>query len=453
MPSVERTIVIIGGDAAGMSAAAKAKRTNPECEVFVFEKGPFVSYAACGLPYLLSGAVRSHHDLLSRTVEQFEQQGVKVQTEAEVVELSPGTRSVTVKDLRGGGSYQQSFDACITATGASTIRPSLPGAGALGVFTLRSLRDALTLREHLERYRPRHATLVGGGYVSMEMAEALRQLRLEITLVEAQGQVMPSLDPPMAALVQRELARHGVRVVLDSPVRRLEVGGNGLVTGVETATEGWRTDLVLFGVGVRPNVALAEACHLPLDATGGIRTNQRMETDRPGLFAAGDCTSATHLLTGKRAYLPLGTTANKQGRVAGENAAGGSARFEGVVGSAVTKVFGLEVARTGLTERDAEELSGSVATAQITESSRARYYPGGSPLAVRLLANRATGKLIGGQVIGDEGAAKRLDVIATALHAEMTADQFARLDLCYAPPFSPVWDPLLIAASELQKDL
>lgn len=450
---MNRTIVVVGGDAAGMSAAAKAKRTDPKSRVLVFERGPFVSYAACGLPYLVSGVVGEPERLLSRSVAEFQQQGIEVHLHCEVTELAAAKRWIGGEDREQGTSFQQPFDACVLATGAEAVRSHLPGDDAPNAFVLRSLADGLRLKDYLGSHSVRHATLVGGGFVSVEMAEALRTLGIAATLVEAQPRILSVMDEPMADLVVAELTRNGVTVIVGNEVQSLQVGNDDRIQGVETPTQGWRTDLVLFGVGVRPNTTLAVQAGLSLDVSGAIRTDRRQETDRPGIYAAGDCTSVRHRLTNRRVYLPLGTTANKQGRVAGENAAGGSAAFGEVVGSMVVKVFGLEVARTGLTEREATESGQETAAVQITASSRAAYYPGAVPLTVRLVAERESGRLLGGQLVGGEGAAIRVNIIAAALHAGLTVAEFAGLDLAYAPPYSPVWDPLLIAANELRKEL
>jgi NADPH-dependent 2,4-dienoyl-CoA reductase/sulfur reductase-like enzyme len=445
-------IVIVGGNAAGMSAAAKAKRTQPDLEITVFEKGRFVSFGACGIPYFLTGAVPRLEDLLARTPEQFAAQGITVRTRHEVTALDLGQHTVTVADREENRTFQVSYDRLLLATGASPRWPDLPDLRGPNVFSLRTLEEALALKTLLDRESPRHATLLGAGYLNLEMAEALRARGLEVTLVEAQKQVMGTLDPEMAALVEEELHRLGVVLRCSQTVQGVETDAAGRVRRVVTAQERWETDLLVVGVGVKPNVALAAAAGIERDGTGAIRTDRRMRTDRFGVYAAGDCVSVPHLVTGQRAYLPLALAANRQGRVAGTNLAGGQAEFHGVVGTAVAKVGDLGVAHTGLSEAQARALFPTVA-AQITASDRARYYPGAAPLTVRLVAERGSGRLLGGQIVGPPSAVKRIDVIAAALHARLTVEDLEAFDLAYAPPLSPVWDPLLIAAQVLLREL
>lgn len=445
-------IVVVGGNAAGMSAAAKAKRTRPDLEITVFEKGRFVSFGACGIPYFLTGAVPRLEDLLARTPEQFAAQGITVRTRHEVTALDLGRRTVMVVDREEDRTFQVPYDRLLLATGARPRWPDLPGLGGPNVFALRTLEEAVALKALLDRERPRHATLLGGGYLNLEMAEALRARGLEVTLVEQQRQVMGALDPEMAALVEEELHRLRVALRCSQTVREVETDAAGRVRRVATDQDRWDTDLLVVGIGVKPNVALAAAAGIERDGTGAIRTDRRMQTDRFGVYAAGDCVSVLHLVTGRRAYLPLALAANRQGRVAGTNLAGGQAEFHGAVGTAAAKVGNLGVAHTGLSEAQAQPLF-SVAAAQITASDRARYYPEAAPLTVRLVAERGSGRLLGGQIIGPPTAVKRIDVVAAALHARWTVEDLEALDLAYAPPLSPAWDPLLIAAQVLLKEL
>lgn len=445
-------IVIVGGDAAGMSAAAKAKRTNPEVDITVFEKGRFVSYAACGIPYFLAGSIPYLENLVARTPEQFAQQGIAVHTRHEVIRLDLGQRTVRVVDRENNRTFTQPYDRLLLATGARPRWPPIAGLQAPNVFVLRHLEEAEALKTFLDAAHPRHATVLGGGFLGLEMAEALRAVGLEVTLVEALPQVMGALDPDMASLVAEELTRLGISLRLQQPVRGVETDPGGKARQVITDQESWETDLIVVGAGVEPNVTLAAEAGIERDSTGAIRTDRRMQTDRFGVFAAGDCVSVPHLVTGQRVYLPLALTANRQGRVAGENLAGGHAEFHGMVGTAVVKVGHLGVAHTGLSETQAQALFQPVAV-QITASDRARYYPGAAPLTVRLVAEKGTGRLLGGQILGAVEAVKRIDVIAAALYARLTVQDLEAFDLAYAPPFSPVWDPLLIAAQVLLKEL
>lgn len=445
-------VVVIGGDAAGMSAASKAKRTKPELEVVVYTKGRYASYAACGIPYYIEGLIPRLENLIARTPEQFARQGIEVFLNHEVTAVDVNRHEVTVWNREERREFTDRYDYLVIATGAQPVLPPIEGVRAENVFVLRDLEDAERLQRFLGEQDSRHATVVGAGYIGLEMAEALRARGLRVTLVEMLPQVFAALDAPMAALVEEELVRQGVEVRTGEALQALEVDGRGWARVVHTASGRWETDLVLLGVGIRPQVALAQAAGIERDATGAIRTNWRMQTNFPHVYAAGDCVSVHHLVSEKRAYIPLGPAANKQGRVAGENIAGGHALFKGVVGTAVAKVFDLEVARTGLNEREAREAGFEPVASQITAQDRAGYYPGATPLQVRLVADRRTGRLLGGQLVGRSGAAQRVNVVAAALHARWGVEEFAQLDLGYAPPFAPVWDPLLIAAQNLLRE-
>lgn len=450
---MSKRLLIVGGDAAGMSAAAKAKRTDPNVSVIVLEKGGAISYAACGIPYFISGVVPEASQLLARTPEQFARQGIQVRLGHEALAVDPARGVVKVRDRQGGREYEEPYDELLIATGAIAVKPPIEGVDAFNAFTIRHYDDGLVLRDFLETHRPRRVTVIGAGYIGVEFAEAFWHLGMEVTVAEMLPQVFTGIDPDMATLVERELKEHGIIVRTGEPVTALERDRDGFVRRVITPSATWETDLVLFGSGVRPNVALAVDAHIPLDETGAIATDERMHTPIEGIWAAGDCTSSLHLVTGKRVYLPLGLTANKQGRVAGENMAGGQATFAGIVGTAVAKVFRLAVTRTGLTEREANREGFNFAAVTITAHDKAHYYPGAAPMTIKLLAEKGTGRLLGGQLVGPIEAAKRIDVLAAALHARMTVDELSHLDLGYAPPFSPVWDPLLIAAQQLRKEI
>lgn len=451
-PRRER-LVVAGGVAAGMSAAARARRLNPDAEIIVYEASGHVTYGACGLPYLISGVVRDPADLVTYTPEYLSsRRHIRALVRHTVLAVDPRLQEVTVRDATGSVS-QVAYDRFILATGGRAARPPIPGADLPGAFTLRTLDDGLAIQEFLRARQPRRAAILGGGYVGLEMAEAFRALGLEVTLIEQLPQVMAALDPELAELVAAEAARHGVQLLLGQSVTALEAnrGAAGLVH--TSAGAAIHADLVLLAAGVQPSAGLAQAAGLALGRTGAVQVNDRMETSDPRIWAAGDVAEVRHIVSGQAAWVPLGTTANKQGRVAGENAVGGSARFPGVVGTAVVKLFDLEVARTGLHLAEAAAAGFQPVAATVRHRSRAGYYPGGAPMTVRLVLDRPTGRVLGGQLVGAEGAARRVDVIAAALHTGMTVEQFAELDLGYAPPFAPVWDPLLLAARQGLKDL
>lgn len=447
---VER-LVVIGGVAAGMSAAAKASRENRGMEVVVYERGGFISYAACGMPYWLAGDVPDFRALIVRTPEQMAKQGVQVHVHHEVTAIDPGVQTVTVRDLEAGREFSQDYDRLVIATGARAALPPFadPAPGLEGVLGLRSLESGLAVRRFLDEHTPRRAVIVGGGYIAVEMAETLHRLGLEITMLIRSGQVLrSSLDDEARAAVEKELARHGVDVVQGTP---LALEGEGRVTAVVADAGTYPCDLVLLGVGARPNVELAHEAGVRLGSTGAIATDERMRTNLPGTYAAGDCAETLHLVTGRQAYLPMGSTANKQGRVAGTNAAGGQATFGGVVGTMIVRCFELGVASTGLTTAEARALGYDVESTIIRARDVSHYFPNAAEMTVKLLADRPSGRLLGGQIVGPVAAAKRIDTLATALHSRMTVADLQRLDLAYAPPFAPVWDPILVAANVAAK--
>jgi NADPH-dependent 2,4-dienoyl-CoA reductase/sulfur reductase-like enzyme len=446
-------LVVIGGCAAGMSAASKARRLNPDLEIVVYERTGFVSYASCGLPYYVSGVIEDHNKLVVRTPAQFAKQGIEVHLHHEVTEVDTENRRVRVANLEDGGSWRESYDKLLMATGGRpTVLPDFSLCDLGGVFVMRAVEDGVAVRDFVQRERPRRAVIIGAGYIGLEMAESFHELGLETTVIGRPPQVLKRFDADIAQLVQDELESKGVRLSLDDEVKALESDAQGRVRQVISSGEVFEADLVLLALGVRPNVALAEAAGVALGETGAIATDSRMRTNLPNVFSAGDCAEAYHQITGRGDYIPLGTTANKQGRVAGTNLGGGHAEFEGIVGTAITKVLDVYAALTGLAEKDARALGYAVQSTRIQTGSRAHYYPGGRPMHVKLVVEEGSGRLLGGQIVGDEGAGPRIDVLATALHKGMTVEELARLDLAYVPPIAPVWDPLLVAANVALKE-
>ncbi len=438
-------LVVIGGVAAGMSAAAKARRTNKDLDIVVYEKSGFVSYGSCGFPYFIKGEIPRIEDVIVRTPEQFAKQGIRALVHHEVIAIDTKAHTVRVRNLDTGEEFTDHWDKLILTTGGTAARPPIPGLELQGIFTLRTPEDAIAVRRWIDEEQPRRGVVVGGGYIGLEMAEALAAHGIQVTLLEMLPQVMPNMDADMATHVQKELERQGVNLQLEHPVEAFE--GNSRVREVLAGGERFPADIVIFSVGVRPNVTLAREAGIALGPTGAVAVDDHQRTNMPNVWAAGDVAEALHLVTNKPAYIPLGTTANKQGRVAGTNAAGGDAAFAGVVGTAVVKVFDLHAARTGLSEREAQAEGFDVASVTITSSSRAHYMPGHQPVHVKLIFEKGSHRILGAQMVGREGIAKRIDVIAAALHAGWTTHDLAKLDLSYAPPFAPVWDPILVAAN------
>ena len=442
-------LVVIGGDAAGMSAASQArKRKGPdELEIVAFERGRATSYYACGIPYWIGGAVGSEQELIARTPEQHRAAGIDLRMRTEVVGIDLAARTVTARSLEDGTEQVESYDALMYATGSIPMRPRAEGFDAPGVDGVQVLDDGVELIRELDSGRVERVVVVGGGYIGLELAEACQVRGLGVTVVDRSETPVGTFDPDIGHFIADAVTDMGIRLVLGHGATRVEVGPDGRACAVHTE-DGQRlpADLVILGLGVRPNVALAEAAGIPLGASGGIAVDNRMRTRAEGVWAAGDCVESWHRLSGQRLVVALGTHANKQGRVAGINLGGGYATFPGVIGTAITKVCDLEVARTGLSEQEAEAAGYSFVTASVDSTTRAGYYPGAKPIRVKLIAEKRTGLLLGAQIAGREAAAKRIDVLATAIWNSMSVDEVLSLDLAYAPPFAPVWDPVLIAA-------
>jgi NADPH-dependent 2,4-dienoyl-CoA reductase/sulfur reductase-like enzyme len=442
-----RRLVVVGGVAAGLSAAARARRLDPALEVCVFERTGFCAYSACGLPYLVGGVIPRHAALVARTPEDLAREGIQVHLHHEVQAVEVAAGRVQVRDLRSGSDRTEAFDELLLATGGRAVLP-FPGRDLSGVFAVRTVEDGLAIRDWIGAERPRRAVIVGGGYIGLEMAEALRSRGLQVSLVELLPHVLPLVDQEIALDIETELRDQGVDLRCATSVEGIE--GDGRARRVVAAGEGIDADLVIVGVGVSPDNSLAAATGVPLGARSAVAVDHGMRTGVAHVWAAGDCAETRHRLQERPSYIPLGTTANKQGRVAGANIAGGSESFAGVVGTAAVKVFDLHVARTGLSATEAARAGIDAVAATVVHRSRAAYYPGGQPVKVKLTAERGSGRLLGAQLAGAEGVAKRIDVVAAALHSGVMVDELAGFDLSYAPPFAPVWDPLLMAARRTQ---
>jgi NADPH-dependent 2,4-dienoyl-CoA reductase/sulfur reductase-like enzyme len=431
-------LVVIGGGAAGMSAASAARRVDPGLEVVVCEAGSFAAYGMCGIPYFLGGVVPRAENLLAHPPSEFSgRRGIDLRLNTRVEALDAVRRQVIL-----AGTGPLGYDVLVVASGADPVRPPVPGLDHPRVFTIRSLDEAIELRRVLDGGTVRRAIVVGAGYIGLETAEALVSAGVEVEVIEAATRVLGTVDEPIAELARAELERHA-RLRLGTRLEAVHAEAQTLtavVDGAEVAT-----DLVVIAAGIRPATDLlirAGAAHLP---DRSVVVDPSMRTSLPDVLAAGDCVALPHLVLGAPAWVPLGPAANKTGRVAGTVAAGGSASFRGMVGTAVVKVFDLEVARTGLGLAEARAAGLDAVATDVLSRSRAKYYPGASPLHVRLV-HTPGGRLLGGQIAGREGAAKRIDVLATALYAGLTVQDLAALDLSYAPPFAPVYDPVLAAA-------
>jgi len=449
-----RRLVIIGGDAAGMSAAAQARRMAPAdaLEIVAIERGLHTSYSACGLPYLVAGLVESPDQLIARTPEQHRANGIDLRTHHEVTAIDCVARLVTVRNLSTGQESIEPYDELLISTGASGITPPWPGIDADGVLQLRTLDDAVEVERRLAAGAPR-AVVVGAGYIGLEVAEGLLARGLNVTVIERLDAPMGAvLDADMAIDVADAMRAAGIDLQLGTAVTGFATV-DGRVTAVETAAGPVAADLVVIGLGVRPNVDLAKAAGIAVGKAGGIIVDDHLRTGTPHVWAAGDCVESRHRITGRSVVVALGTHANKQGRIAGTNIGGGDAAFGGVLGTAITRFQGVEISCTGLTEREAAAAGFDAVGVTTEASNRAHYFPGAQPMRIKIVAERGTGRLLGAQIVGGEGAGKRIDVLATALWNEMTVADVGGMDLSYAPPFSPVWDPVLLAAGKVASQI
>ncbi|GAB2449565.1 FAD-dependent oxidoreductase [Nocardia tengchongensis] len=442
-------VVIIGGDAAGMAAASQARRLKSagELEIVVFERGHFTSYSACGIPYWVGGDVDGPDALIARTPAEHRARDIDLRLRTEVVEIDVAGRRVRFRGLDTGLEGWIGYDKLVIATGATPIRPVLPGIDADAVHGVQTLDDGQALIDTLESIPGRRAVVVGAGYIGVEMAEALINRGFQVTMINRGAEPMSTLDPDMGALIRKALQGMGVQVIGDTELTAVRTDAQDRVIAVVTADAEYPADVVILGIGVRPATDLARAAGLPLGESGGLLTDLAMRVHgHQNIWAGGDCVEVLDLVSGSERHIPLGTHANKHGQIIGSGVGGDYAVFPGVVGTAVSKVCDLEVARTGLREHDARVAGLQFVAVTIESTSRSGYFPGAAPMTVKMLAERRTGRLLGVQIVGREGAGKRIDIAAVALTARLTVDEIVALDLGYAPPFSPVWDPVQVAA-------
>jgi NADPH-dependent 2,4-dienoyl-CoA reductase/sulfur reductase-like enzyme len=439
-----RRLAVIGGDAGGMSAAAQARRTDPTLEIVAFERGAHTSYSACGIPYVVSGLVDDLEDLVVRTPQQHRDVSrIDVRTNHEVVGVDLAARRLEVRDHAHNRTIQVPFDDLLVATGSTPIRPDLPGIDLPFIRGVQTLDDAEALLRDATADRCKNVVVVGGGYIGLEMAEAFVERGMRVAVVEAADHVMGTLDGDMAQPIEDAMRALGIDLRVGTPV-------TGFADRlVQTDSGPLLADLVVLGLGVAPQSSVAADAGIELGVKGAVRVDRRQRTSAEGVWSAGDCCESTHQVSGRPVHVALGTVANKQGRVAGVNIGGGYATFPGVLGTAITRVCSTEVARTGLSEREATDAGFVPVAAKIESTTVSSYLPDAPRVTVKLVAEKHTGRVLGAQIVGGRGAAKRIDVLATAITARMDVDQVAQLDLSYAPPFSPLWDPVLTAAKQV----
>lgn len=443
--------LIIGGDAAGMSAASRAKRLDPSLSVTVLEQTGDVSYSACNMPYNIADPSRSMEDLVVRTAQVFrEKLGIDLKTRCRATQIDIVHRTVAVCAL-DAEDFLLPYDRLLIATGASPIVPDLPGFDLPGVMVLKSLADGRAVKAYLQDNDIRKTVIIGMGYIALEMCEALRARDVAVEMVKPRPELLPWMARDLAETVRQELESHQVRLHMGKKVTCVEQTGSRLDVKGDDLTV--TADMVLVAIGVKPNSQLAAAAGLDLGPSDAIAIDDRMRTSDSNIYAGGDCADAFHVVSGQRAWIPLALRANRAGWAVADHLCGKPVELPGVAGTAVFKVFDLQVARTGLTESEAVAAGFQPESVTISTGSRSHIYPGGSKIQVHMVADRPSGRLLGVQMVGKESAAHRINAAAVALHARMTVPQFVQCDLAYAPPFGGVWDPLLIAANQLKKKL
>ena len=438
-------VVIVGGVAGGASAAARIRRLDEQAEIVVFERSGFMSYANCGLPYYIGDVIADEEELTLQTPESFFLRfRVTVKTHHEVTAIHPDCKTVTVKKLADGTSFEEKYDKLILATGAKAILPDVQGIDSERLFTLRTVEDTLRIKNYIKAHRPRSVVLAGGGYIGVELAENLSAVGIDVTIVQRAKQLLTPFDADMASFIHAEMRRHGVKLVLGRSVTGFAEAQKGVTVQLDCG-EALHTDMVILALGVTPDTALAREAGLALGMKDSILVNDKMETSVSNIYAVGDAVQVKHAVSSKDALISLAGPANKQGRIAADNICGKESRYRGSQGSSVIKIFELTAATTGLSEKDAKRCEFSVEKVVLSPMSHAGYYPGGSVMTVKVIFEKESYRLLGAQIVGREGVDKRIDVLATAIRAGLKATELKDLELAYAPPYSSAKDPVNMA--------
>ena len=442
---MSKKIIIVGGVAGGATAAARIRRLDEQAEIIVFERSGFVSYANCGLPYYIGGVIQDKEELTLQTPENFREHfRIDVRVRHEVTALHPDKKTVSVKNLKTGEEFEENYDKLLLSPGARPVQPNLPGVGIDNLFTLRTVEDTLRIREFVLKEKPKSAVLAGGGYIGLEVAENLRELGMDVTIVQRPNQVLNPLDYEMATFVHAKMREKGIHLMLGHSVEGFEQK-DGKTMVILKDGEPLKTDMVILAIGVAPDTHLAKEAGLTLGIKNSIVVNERMETSVPDIYAVGDAVEVHHRITGQKALISLAGPANKQGRIAADNICGGNSSYKGSQGSSVIKIFDMTVATTGLNEQAAKQAGIDCDKVYLSPASHASYYPGGTMMTMKVLFEKETFRLLGAQIIGYDGVDKRIDVLATAMAAGMSALELQDLDLAYAPPYSSAKDPVNMA--------
>ena len=438
-------VVIVGGVAGGATAAARIRRLDEQAEIVVFERSGYISYANCGLPYYIGGIIEDPEALTLQTPGSFFRRfRIRMKVHHEVIAIHPEKKTVSVRNLENGEVFEESYDKLLLSPGAKPVRPNLPGMDSKKIFTLRTVEDTFRIKEFVDQQNPKSAVMVGGGFIGLELAENLRELGLDVTIVQRPKQLMSPFDADMAALIHNEVRKHGVKLALGQSVEGFEEKDGGIDVLLKDCKP-IHADMVVLAIGVTPESSLAKEAGLSLGMKGSILVNDRMETSVPDIYAVGDAVQVKHYVTGEDALIALAGPANKQGRIAADNICGGDSRYLGSQGSSVIKVFDLTAATTGISETNAKRAGLYVDTVILSPVSHAGYYPGGKVMTVKVVFEKETYRLLGSQIVGYDGVDKRIDVLATAIHAGLKATRLKDLDLAYAPPYSSAKDPVNMA--------
>ena len=438
-------VVIVGGVAGGATAAARIRRLDEQAEIVVFERSGFISYANCGLPYYIGGVIEDPEDLTLQTPESFFSRfRVHMKVHHEVTAIHPDQKSVSVKNLETGATFEESYDKLLLSPGAKPVIPDLPGIDSSKLFTLRTVEDTYRIKEFVVQNKPKSAVIVGGGFIGLEMAENLRHLGMEVTIIQRPKQLMNPFDSDMASFIHSEVRKNGVKLMLGHTVEGFAEQDSGVNVLLKDCAP-LHADMVVLAIGVTPESTLAKEAGLALGIKGSILVNDRMETSKPDIYAVGDAVQVKHFVTEQDALIALAGPANKQGRIAADNICGGDSHYLGSQGSSVIKVFDMTAASTGINETNAKKAGISVDTVILSPMSHAGYYPGGKVMTMKVVFEKETYRLLGAQIVGYDGVDKRIDVLATAIHAGMNATELKDLDLAYAPPYSSAKDPVNMA--------
>lgn len=452
MNDSKKKVVIVGGVAGGASAAARLRRLDENAEIVMFEKGEFISFANCGLPYYVSGEIKEQSALTLQTPKSFNARfNVDVRILSEVIAINPDEKKVTVKKVVDGTTYEESYDELVLSMGADPIRPNIKGIESNKVFTIRNIPDTLRLKEYVDYKKPQRAVVVGGGFIGLEIAENIKAVGVDVTIVEMSNQVIAPIDYDMAAEVHCHLRSKGVKLMLNSALEEIEEKGNALE--VTISGKKVETDMVVMAIGVKPESKMAVEAGIEVNSRGAIKVDSHMRTNIKNIYAIGDVIEITNFITKEKSYVPLAGPANKQGRIVADNICGLGTVYTGTQGSSVMKVFDITVASTGLNEKEAKRQGLDYGKVYTYSANHATYYPGASMMAIKTIYEKKTGKILGAQIVGRDGVDKRCDVYAVAIRANMTAYDLTNLELCYAPPYGSAKDPVNMAGYVIENTL